>query len=101
MREMIPKNVRSQVDLSFDRTFELSYDATQLEAVSLFGAFADDTLEIGQKGNVEIISYTPGKVIFKLHNITIPDGKVWSGAMNLFKFKFAEGHTGGSALIIK
>ena len=86
---------------SFDRTFELSYDATQLEAVSLFGAFTDDTLEIGQKGNVEIISYIPGKIVFKIHSINIPDGKVWSGAMNLFKFKFAEGHIGGSTLTIK
>lgn len=85
---------------SFDRMFELSYDATQLEALSIFGAFNDDTLEIGQKGNIEIISYIPGKIVFKIHNINIPSGKVWSGAMNIFKFKFAEGHTGGSILNI-
>ena len=84
-----------------DRTIELSYDATQLEAVSLFGAFPEDSLVAGQKGNVEIVSYIPGKIVFKIHNINIPDGKVWSGAMNLFKFRFAEGHTGGSALNIK
>lgn len=84
-----------------NKTFELEYDPTQLHAVDLFGFSSAESLNIGQEGNVEIVSYTPGRIAFKVNNITVPTGKVWNGVLNLFKFKFAADHNGGSILSIK
>ena len=94
--------VKGQNIANFEnRIFELIYDDSQLEAVDLFGLHPDNSVEITQKGNVEIVSFTAGCIEFKIHNINIPEGKVWSGVLNLFKFKFKEGHTGGSFLLIR
>ncbi|MBR5152043.1 MAG: hypothetical protein IKW60_00740 [Clostridia bacterium] len=84
-----------------DRFFVLEYDASQLELVDLFGLSLESTQDVGQEGNVEIVSFSPGCIVFKIHNIDIPDGKVWSGVLNLFKFQFAPNHTGGSVLSIQ
>ena len=84
-----------------DRLFMLEYAAAQLELVDLFGLSFEPTQIVGQEGNVEIVSFTPGCIVFKIHNIDIPSGKVWNGVLNLFKFKFAPNHTGGSVLSIQ
>lgn len=84
-----------------NRTFVFEYDPQQLEIADLFGFSAAASLEVGSEGNVEIVSYTPGSITFKVNNITVPTGKVWSGVLNLFKVKFTPDHTGGSILSIR
>ncbi len=84
-----------------NRTFELNYNSTQLEAVSLLGEYAEDSVGTGRKGNVEILSHSDGKIVFKLVNVDIPDGKVWNGVLNIFKFKLTENYSGNAAVTIR
>ncbi len=79
------------------RRFELTYDPAQLIPVSFFAMYPDNTVGTGQRGNVEIEKWEEGRIVFKIHNIDIPEGKTWTGVMNLFKFRF----TGDTSLYIK
>ena len=84
-----------------NRNFELEYNPSELKASDFFGVSIDASLSVGEKGNIEIVSYRPGKIVFRMKNITVPEGKVWSGVLNLFKFKFADDYNGTSYLYLK
>ena len=84
-----------------DRTFTLEYNPEQLQAASLFGIYREDTLEPGQKGKVNIQTYEPGKIVFSISDSIIPAGKVWTGMLNVFKFRFAPNYSGTAALTLK
>jgi len=83
-----------------DKVYELKYDSQQIEASSLYGAYFEDSLEIGTKGNIEIVSFQPGEIKFKIVNKEIPSGKTWSGILNIFKFKFNQNYSGNSSVKI-
>lgn len=84
-----------------DRIFELNYNKEQVEVTSLYGTYFEDSLEIGTRGNIEIVSFQPGEIKFKIINKEIPTGKVWSGVLNIFKFKFNQNYSGNSLMNIR
>ncbi len=84
-----------------NRKFELNYNPAELEAVSLWGAYVENSVGTGRKGHVTILSYNPGKIVFQITDKDIPDGKVWSGVLNLFKFKLTDGYSEHTAITIK
>ena len=78
----------------------LSYNAQQIQPVTLVAGREETVLTPGTYGNVQIISVEPGKIVFKLVGITVPSGKYWSGFVNAFKFKFNPDYTGSTVLTI-
>ena len=78
----------------------LSYNAQQIQPVTLVAGREETVLTPGTYGNVQIISVEPGKIVFKPVGITVPSGKYWSGFINAFKFKFNPDYTGSTVLTI-
>lgn len=84
-----------------ERSFTLEYNPDQLLPVSLFGLNYENTVATGQKGKVKIESYEPGKIVFSIHDTSIAQGKVWTGVLNVFKFRFADSYSGTSTLTLQ
>lgn len=55
----------------------------------------------GSYGNVQIVSYEPGKIVFKPLLGVIPTGGTWSGVLNIFKFKFSSNYSGPTQLSLE
>ncbi len=77
-----------------ERVFVLDYDESVITPTSFYGTRYEDTLQNGIYGSVNILSHTAGEIKFKMNNITIPQGRTWSGIMNVFKFKFISANGG-------
>ena len=86
---------------SFDnKTFMVTYNDEQIEAVSLYGKEDVDSLVPGITGNVEIKSYNPGEIRFGIVDTEVPEGELWNGILNIFKFKFKSGYSGNTEIIV-
>jgi len=84
----------------FDEVFNLEYDSAQIKPTNLFGAYYEDSLQPGIKGDVEIISYEPGLIQFRKVNRGIPNGKLWSGVLNIFEFEFNHNYSGNTTVCL-
>ncbi len=99
--EVVRLFARIKENSSFEnKIFSLAYRSEQVEPVSFFGAYSDDSIGCGVRGNVEITAFEPGKIKFKILNTKIPQNKVWSGVLNIFKFKFLDGYSGETVFTI-
>lgn len=84
---------------SFDnKVFSVTYDKEQIEAVSLYGKEDVDSLIPGTVGNIEIQSYNPGEIKFGIVNTEVPEGELWNGVLNIFKFKFNSDYSGNTEI---
>ena len=70
------------------KTFKLKYNSDQIEAIDISAQDFNNILSTGQIGNIEIISYQPGCIEFRLNEISVGAGRMWSGVLNLFKFRY-------------
>lgn len=86
--------------ISFDEVFTLEYNAEQITPVSLYGAYYEDSLQLGIRGDVEIISYAPGMIRFKKVNRQTINEQIWSGVLNIFKFRFNDNYSGETTIIL-
>lgn len=86
--------------ISFNNIFTLEYNPEQISPVSLYGMYYNDSLDIGIKGDIEILSVEPGKIKFRKINKQLLDGHAWTGVLNIFKFKFNENYSGNSTIYI-
>lgn len=82
-----------------DRTFKINYDPTEVEVINMWGMYIDEQVGTGRRGDVEILSYTPGEIVFSIHK-DIPEGKVWTGVLNIFKFKLCDNGLEGAVITI-
>lgn len=69
-------------------TFSLTYDPQALTVTDLCALTANKELAVGVvKGtDIEIISFTPGNIVFKV-NRQIAQGQKWSGVANVIKYR--------------
>lgn len=84
-----------------DRTFVLEYNAEQIQPISFWGTYSEDSTETGQNGKVKIISHEQGKIAFSIADTEVPDGKTWSGVLNVFKFRFNTDYSGETTLKLR
>lgn len=84
---------------SFDNeVFVVNYDEAQIEPISLFAAYPENSLKIGKKGKVEILSLQSGEIRFKVINTDIISDYKWQGILNIFKFKFKSDYSGSTTI---
>jgi len=83
-----------------DKVFVVRYDKNIISLTSLFGTEYKNVLQTGTRGNVNITSYSPGEIKFKMVNMSVPENKLWSGVMNVFKFKFLNENGGTSKFVM-
>ena len=89
----------NNVESFSDKIYTISYNEEQVEAISLQGNNIEDSLDIGIKGDVNIYSYQPGEIQFGIIDRDIIEGELWSGILNVFKFKFKPDYYSNSELI--
>lgn len=82
------------------RTFVLQYQPTQIRPVSVFGFCADNAVGTGSRGDVTVLRCEDGEIEFSVAR-DIPAGQSWSGALNVFKFQFQDGHSGESKVQLR
>lgn len=77
----------SGIDTFTGKIFTITYDPSILQLTDAVGLTPqnDSTIGIAPFTNIEILSIENGRIIF-LVNTTIPNGKTWSGDINIVKF---------------
>ena len=82
-------NVTAKNMAGFDgRFFSLTYDPAVLEIVDLCALTGSQTLTVGPvpRTGLTIESVSSGEIVFSFDK-AVPGGKLWSGTINIFKFR--------------
>lgn len=71
-----------------NKIFTLTYNASDLDLIDLVSQTKalETTAGIVTESGIEILTCTPGAISFKF-NRSIPEGKIWSGVINIFRLK--------------
>ena len=77
-----------------EKVFILRYDHTNMELLNLYGTEYIDCIEPSVMDDIEILSYQPGEITFKFTGFEQQENKLWSGILNIFKFKFINDFSG-------
>jgi len=69
------------------RTFTLTYDPAVLQLADLCAFTYEQELAVGPIGGADltVTNVSPGEIVFEVDKV-IPQGKTWSGLINIFKF---------------
>lgn len=90
--------VVNNVETFDNKLYTISYDSEQVEVLSFFED-EENCINVGTFGDVEIIFFEPGEIKFRPVNIQVPQGQLWSGLLNTFKFKFASDYSGNTEIL--
>ena len=83
------------------KKFKLMYDSEQIEVIDMSAQSFNTVLDVGQIGNIEIISYQPGCIEFCVNGVSIGTQQIWSGVLNLFKIRFSNTFEGTTRVTLE
>ena len=90
----------TNVDDFSDKIFMIEYNPFQITPTDFFGLNKENIIGTGKKGQVNIISYSSGRIVFSIGK-EIRENIKWSGVINVFGFKFNDDYSGSSTITLR
>ena len=90
----------TNVDDFSDKIFMIEYNPFQITPTDFFGLNKENIIGTGKNGQVNIISYSSGRIVFSIGK-EIRENIKWSGVINVFGFKFNDDYSGRSTITLR